>query len=215
LTIFTVDQETPTWTTSSIAAFFDRYEITFTDEVDTGDMALAPGDVLLFYNANGSVVGCVTSLDEDDDNLALFGSSDAMGVNQPTAEAGNISSLASADGTFPPTTAIKIKLINYYIDNSNEEHPKLMRAVNAETPQEIAKDIDNLQFSFDLFDYDTNVATSNQSSTDNPNQIRSVLIAITGRSSEHLQRTDDYYRFSLVSKISVRNSTFRNRYNGA
>lgn len=91
-----------------------------------------------------------------------------------------------------------------------------MRAVNSSdvaVAQVIADDIENLQFSFDLFDYNTAVQTTGQSATTSPNQIRSVLVALTGRSADVLKRTSNYYRFQLVSKINIRNSTFRNRYN--
>jgi hypothetical protein len=39
-----------------------------------------------------------------------------------------------------------------------------------------------------------------------------VNIALTGRSADVLNRTSEFYRFQLVSKINIRNSTFRNRY---
>jgi hypothetical protein len=73
-------------------------------------------------------------------------------------------------------------------------------------------DVENLQFSFDLFDFETNAGTANQSTTNLPNQIRSVSVSLSGRSSGLLTRAQKYYRFSLVSKVNIRNATFRNRY---
>jgi hypothetical protein len=214
LTIFTINQDSPNWYVSTVTPFTDRYEITFTDDVTQGAKILYPGDLLLFNNANGSVLGCVSDVSSLTAQLAFFRSTDTMGMNQPTAAAGNIGSLANMNGTYPPTTATRVNIINYYIKNDMPGHPKLMRAVNAEPPQEIARDIENLQFSFDLYDFLTEVGNANQPDPPNPNQIRAVLVSITGRSPEPLARTSAFYRFSLVSKISVRNSTFRNRYSG-
>jgi hypothetical protein len=90
-----------------------------------------------------------------------------------------------------------------------------MRAVNNSNfsaAQVIADDIENLQFLFDLFDYNSSVQTSDVSATNSPNQIRSVNVALSGRSAEVMNRTSEFYRFQLVSKINIRNATFRNRY---
>jgi len=219
LTIFSVNQDTPTWTVSSVALFANRYEMTFTQAVDTGTTKLVPGDVLLFNNSQGSVLACVTSISTSNTATAVFADTDVMAINQPMAEGGNLSSLTStilATTAYPPTTAIKINIINYFISSATGR-PRLMRAVNnsdVSAAQVIADDIENLQFSFDLFDYNSSVQTADVSFTASPNQIRSVLVAVTGRSADMLKRTKDFYRFQLVSKINIRNSTFRNRYVG-
>src|SRR5262249_25264559 len=144
---------------------------------------------------------------------ANFANADAMNMNQPNAASGNVKSIKNGgDGT---TTATRINIVTYYIDNSNAAHPKLMRATNAAAPQAIANDVENLQFAFDLFDFTNNTESSNQSNTASPNQIRSVSISISGRSPAVMPKTNTYYRLSLVSKVNVRNNTFRNRYTGS
>jgi len=217
LTIFSVDQTSPTWNIASIAVFSDRYEVTFTTDVSGGAMQLFAGDVLLFTNFNGSVLGCVTDVSTVTNTLAFFRETDLMGLNQPLAQFGNIDSLKNPGtnpAVFPPTTATRVNIVNYFISVDNAEHPRLIRAVNAQAPQIIAEDIENLQFSFDLFDFDTNAATSNQATTSLPNQIRAVRVSINGRSPERM-KNGRYYHFPLASKINVRNSTFRNRYTGS
>jgi Tfp pilus assembly protein PilW len=209
LTITAINQESPTWTIATINA--DGDEIDFIEDVREGDTQLFPGDLLVFTNLNGSVFGSVTEVAEDT-STAMFEDGDAMGMNQSDAEAGNIASLANDDGTYPPTIASRINMITYYISNASPEHPRLMRAVNAQAPQIIVEDVENLQFSFDLFDFETNESTAGQETTIMPNQIRSVHVSIGGRSPKVLERSNEYYRFSLVSKVNVRNATFRNRY---
>jgi len=218
LTMFTTNPDTPTWTVTSVATFSDRYEVKFSSAVNAGILKLSPGDLLLFNNNYGSVLGCVSSIAMSDNTVAIFSDADAMGVNQPAAENGNLGSLknpGTSPATYPPTTGLRVSLITYYIDYSNETRPRLMRAVNAAVPDQIAEDIENLQFSFDTWDESTSTQTANVKATANPNQIRSVSVSITGRSSKRKASTNNFYRFSLISKINVRNSTFRNRYAGS
>jgi hypothetical protein len=218
LTIFTTNQESPTWNITDVDIFSDRYEVTFQQAVDADTHELFPGDLLLFSNNYGSILVCVTELDEDDEMKAVFSASDAMGINQPSAANGNlggISNPGTSPATYPPTTAMRVNLITYFINNSNPAHPRLMRGLNAGAAQVIAEDIENFQISYDTWDEATATQNSNVKTTANPNQIRSVAVAVTGRSPEVMQRTSNFYRFSLVSKINVRNSTFRNRYAGS
>jgi Tfp pilus assembly protein PilW len=211
LTITTINQDSPTWNALNISA--DGTQMNFVQDVRSGASQLFVGDLLVVTNSLGSVFGCVTSVSATT-SQAFFAAADLMGINQPTAAAGNIRSLRSG-GVYPPTTVTRINIVNYYIDNANSAHPKLMRATNAQTPQVIVDDVENLQFAFDLFDFTSNVDTANQATTSSPNQIRSVNVAISGRSPQMMQRSNKYYRFSLVSKVNVRNATFRNRYTGS
>jgi hypothetical protein len=215
LTIFAIDQTSPTWTINTIGVFNDRYEVTFNSDITAGASQLFPGDVLLFNNVNGSVLGCVSDNSTVTNTLSYFRAGDAMGVNQPAAANGNIGSLSNAGtnpAVFPPTTVTRVNIINYYISTDNAAHPRLMRAVNAQAPQILGDNIENLQFSFDLFDFNTDVENSNQSTTNSPNQLRAVNVSINGRSQQILQQSNDYFRFALTSKVTVRNSTFHNRY---
>jgi Tfp pilus assembly protein PilW len=211
LTITAINQDSPTWNVLQFNA--EGTDIDFVQEVRNGAFQLVQGDLLVFTNSNGSVFGCVTSVNMTS-SRAFFAAMDGMGINQPTAASGNIQSIKSGDGTYPPTTATRINIVTYYINNDNAAHPKLMRAVNAQTPQAIVEDIENLQFSFDLFDFTTNDDTANQATTNSPNQIRSVTVSLNGRSPKVMNRANRFYRFSLVSKVNVRNATFRNRYTG-
>lgn len=215
LTVTMVDQTSPTWAITSIST--DGTVVSFSQNVrDAGATQLFAKDLLLFNNASGSAFGCVTTVVATTSGQAEFKASDALGINQPAAQFGTMTATLRNPGsnpvTYPPTTATRVMLITYFIDNSNTANPRLMRSVNASTPQVMVEGIENLQFSFDLFDYTLNSDTSNVATTTNPNQIRSVRIALNGHSPDKLKRTRDYFHFGLVSKINVRNATFRNRY---
>ncbi len=213
LTITAMNQDSPTWNVVDNSINAAGTQANFIQNIRTGAMQLLQNDLLVLTNANGSVFGCVTSVSMTTDR-AFFADMDSMNVNQPPAGAGNIASLANGDGSYPPTTATKINIITYYISAAVAAHPRLMRAVNADTPQVIVEDIENLQFSFDLFDVTNDSTTANQDSTASANQIRSVYVSISGRSPQVMTRSNKYYRFSLASKVNVRNATFRNRYTG-
>lgn len=209
ITIATIDQESPAWTVSSFSG--TGTDLGFVQEVRNGANQLFAGNLLVFTNTNGSVFGCVTGLSTTTSH-AYFADDDPMNINQPNAAAGNLKAIKN--GGANTTTATRMNVVSYYIDYSSPSHPKLMRAANAGTPQAIVQDIENLQFTFDLYDFTNNTESSNQNTTASPNQIRAVNISISGRSPTLLPNAGKYYRFSLVSKVNVRNNTFRNRYNG-
>jgi Tfp pilus assembly protein PilW len=213
LTIAMVDETSPIWNASNISA--DGTVIDFTQDVRSGSTKMSVNDLLLFNNANGSAFGCVTTVSTSASE-AQFQAADIMNVNQPTAQFGTIAATLQNAGsnpvTYPPTTATRVMLITYFLDNSVSTNPKLMRSVNGSAPQVMVEGIENLQFSFDLFDYTNNTDTSNVGTTANPNQIRSVRVAVNGHSPDQLKKTGDYYHFGLVSKVNIRNATFRNRY---
>lgn len=210
ITIATIDQDSPVWTVKT----FDGTgtDLEFVQEVRNGSFQLLTGDLLVFTNPNGSAFGCVTSVSTMDSH-AFFVDMDAMNMNQPTAAAGNLNSIKAGGNGI--TSATRMNIVTYYIDSTNAAHPKLMRAANATPPQVIVEDVENLQFTFDLYDFSNNTDSSNQTTTDSPNQIRAVNISISGRSATMMPKTRTYYRFSLISKVNVRNNTFRNRYTGS
>jgi hypothetical protein len=207
VTIATIDQDSPVWTVQTFDS--TSTDLTFVQDVRSGATQLLTGNLLVFSNVNGSVFGCVTDVSTTASH-AFFADMDSMNINQPTAAFGNLPSIkAGGDGT---TSATRMNIVTYYIDNSNAAHPRLMRAVNAAPAQIIAEDVENLQFTYDLYNFTSDSGSSNQSTTATPNQIRAVNIMLGGRSSAIMPRTQKYYRFSLISKVNVRNNTFRNRY---
>jgi len=163
-------------------------------------------------------MGCVTSISTTV-SLASFDGTDACGINQPGAAAGNFTqTLLNPDTTLPPTTAMRINVITYYLVAAGSHgHPSLMRATNAQAAQELIEGVENFQVTYDLYDFATLTSTANvvpATGFANSNQIRSVNVTLSGRSLHRLRQTGDFYRFGLSSKVSIRNTTFRNRYSG-
>jgi type II secretory pathway pseudopilin PulG len=215
LTIAMIDQTAPTWNIVSMST--DGTVVTFSQNVrDAGATQLVVKDLLLFNNAHGSSFGCVTTVAAGTSVQAQFAAGDALNINQPpaTVNSGNMASTLQSPG-IPPTTATRVLLITYFLDNTNPQDPKLMRSVNGKAPPQVmVENIDSLQFSYDLFDYIGN--GGDISNVKDPglktNQIRSVRVFLYGHSSDKLKRTGDYAHFALVSKVNIQNASFRNRY---
>lgn len=214
IALLTVDQLSDPLPIAAIVPSTAR--IDFAVDIHSPPTELFEGDLLLFSNVNANVFGMITNIHSSLDR-ANFADSDALDLNQPSAANGNMSSLQNPGTpvTFPPTTAVKIKLITYYIDATDPDHPRLMRKVNAQPPQVVADDIYNLQFTYDLYDFVTTTSTTDQDTTAQPNQIRAVSVRVSGRSTNVDPRNNAHYHLELFSKVNVRNTTFRNRYSGS
>jgi Tfp pilus assembly protein PilW len=182
-------------------------------QITSGAAPMEIGDLLLVSNANAAnpALGLVTFVAGD---IVTLSAGDSMNVNQPGAEFGNIATLANPGGPpylFPPTTAVRIRAISYYIDATDPNNPRLMRAVNGRNPQVVADAIENLQVSYDIYDL-SGAVTANLADPASPNQIRKVNIFLTARSRDRGRGNRDFYRISAGTQLSVRNLAFRDRY---
>jgi type II secretory pathway pseudopilin PulG len=184
-----------------------------------------PGDLLMIYNANNSngVLQTVTSVSGQTLN---FASGDAFNLNGRTSSetAGTIKQLQNLtagvpNGTYPPTNCTRIWMITYYLDNTTDtKHPRLMRAVNFNTPQPVAETFENLQFAYNFDDGSTNpvnqfvVPAVPAPSGDNENQIRSVNIYLGARSTTTAAITGQYVRTNLKTQVALRSMAYFNTY---
>ena len=77
------------------------------------------GDLIILSNVHGSAIGMVTNVLTNSNSL-LFASSDPLNINQPSAANGNIAGLQDPGpgNKFPATTAARILLITYYLQQS-------------------------------------------------------------------------------------------------
>lgn len=172
---------------------------------------LMAGDLIMFSNARGHAMQLITEVSGG--QTVTFGASDSMHLNQRGAGAGTIMQLRDGPSSFPPTTATRIWLITYYIDDSVSGSPRLMRIVNNGTPRPIGMGIEGLQLTYDLVD-----GVTNPSGVDEPvppnsaAQIRKVNIGLTVRSYKTHRVTGAYQREMLTSQVSLRNLSFFDRY---
>ncbi len=184
-----------------------------------------PGDLLMIYNANNSngVLQTVTSVAGQ---VLNFAAGDAFNLNGRTASEtnGTIKQLQNLtagvpNGTYPPTNCTRIWMITYYLDTTTDpKHPRLMRAVNFNTPQPVAETFENLQFAYNFDDGVTNpvnqfvVPAVPAPTGDNENQIRSVNIYLGARSTTTAAITGQYVRTNLKTQVALRSMAYFNTY---
>ncbi len=188
------------------------------------------GDILLFSNANGTAVALVTAVVPATNTVDMASTGDPLLLNQMSAPIGSLASIQNfvggvPQGTFPQTTAYRIIVVTYYLDNNtNPGYPRLMRQVNALPPTPVAQNIENLQFSYDVFDTTSGTVCPNIANPFNPstacstgayyspNQIGKVNIFVQARASSQRLVNRGYSRVSMISSVTPRNLDFVDRY---
>ena len=133
------------------------------------------------------------------------------------AKAGSITQILSAP--ILQTTAQRILLVTYYVDNvSTPGSPRLARRINAAAGQALAGVVEDLDLSFDLVDGAINpVAQKNVPVTIGgvlytPNQIRKANVHVGVRSEERSVKQGDYTRNHLTTVVSLRSLAYVDRY---
>lgn len=217
-----------TYTTQNIAD--DGSSLTMpagtTPKIDDPAYGLVIGDLLLLQAGSGSALGVVTNFDGTNNTIS-FSSRDPLNINQPSAPVGNIASLMinpkpATPPNFPPTTVSRIMMVTYFIQQVNTSTAtdyRLMRQVDARTPTPVAEHIEDLQFTYDVFDDSSNTLTVNlpdaatgSPPTPKPNQIRKINMTITARSSRP-NAQGNYDRLTITTSIGPRNLSFHEKYN--
>ena len=188
----------------------------------SGDQVNA-GDLIMFSNAKGNALAVATSVSWPTVN---FAKNDAFGLNQTGAPKGTLLQLQNTDaagnpnGTYPPTTATRVWMITYFLDNlTDPAHARLMRVVNfnrdtttGKYGQPVAETLENLQFTYNFNDG----KTANQPNIPmgfSETQIRSVNIFLAARSTNKFTQTGKYIRSNFQTQVSLRSMAYINQYN--
>jgi hypothetical protein len=183
-------------------------------DLTAGNIKINPGDLIMFSNAQGNVIQTVTDVAGQ---KLTFGTNDAFKLNLRTDPSGTIQQLQSpaGSGTYPPTTATRIWMITYYLDNVTDlQHVRLIRQVNLNPPQPVGEVIENLRVTYNFVDGVTN--PSNQSTVPaglSENQIRAVNLLLAARSTATSMKTRKYLRTNLGMQVSLRSMAYVSRYN--
>lgn len=177
-----------------------------------------PGDLIMFSNAKGNAIEEVTSVNSQ---TLHFDAGDGLGLNSRNDPQGTMRQLENVDingnpnGTFPPTTATRIWMVSYYLDNiTDPQHVRLIRRVNWNPGQPVGETIENLQYKYNYVDGATN--PSGQPSVpanESESMIRSVNIFLGARSTNAWGQNHTYLRNNFTTQISLRSMAYVNRYN--
>jgi hypothetical protein len=197
-----------------------------TPPLDDPAVGLSVGDVLLLQNANGAAVGVVTNFVAAT-RVISFANLDPLNMNQSGAGGGNIKSLEfspvpGAAPYYPAISVSRIMMITYFIQTiatPSGPDTQLMRQIGAKTPTPVADHIEDLQFTYDVFDTNTSTLTAalpdaavGAPPVPVPNQIRKINITLAVRSPRP-NAQGVYDHLSLTTSIGPRNLSFRDRYN--
>ena len=178
-----------------------------------GNTAIAPGDLIMFQNANGTTLETVTGVAGQTLTFAGGGAGDAFALNASVQPSGTIVNLqtpgvVSPGGPFPPTTASRVWMITYYLNTANPQRPMLMRQVNFRAATPVAEVIEDLAISYDI-----NAGPPNTNVVEpawSPNAIRKVNLALAARADNAYSPNKAYFRNNLQTQVSVRSLAFFN-----
>jgi prepilin-type N-terminal cleavage/methylation domain-containing protein len=195
-------------------AVFDPNCINFT----TADIYINPGDLIMFSNTLGEAVLAVTSVSGQ---TVTFAPGDNFNLNGRTASGGTINQLEAsgcggANSCFTNTTATRVWMVSYYLDNvTSPPYVRLIRQVGFNTPTPVGETMENMQFTYNFVDGNTNPA--NQPSIpagDSESQIMAVNIYLAARSSYRIRQGSNtlYSRDNLVTQISLRSMAYHNAF---
>lgn len=178
----------------------------------TGVGGIQAGDLILFSNALGNALQMVTTTPTS--QVVAFATADPMRLNQRGVPEGTILNLQSTPGVFPPTTALRVVMVSYYIDTVTDPAlPRLVRRLNLGNRLAIALGIENTQITYDLVDGVTNPTSVDTPPVGNsPNQIRKVNLVLSGRSQEVNPQTNQFYRNQTATEVGLRSLSFVDRY---
>lgn len=176
-----------------------------------GPDGIRDGDIILFMNGMGNTIQMVTGVNNQ---VITFADNDPMRLNQRAAERGSIMDLQTAPGVFPPTTAVRLLMISYYIDNITDPGlPRLVRRVNMGPELAIAMGLENIQITFDLVDGVLNPSNIETPVDPNsPHQIRKINLFLSARSLDRNPNSRDFMRNSMATQVGLRSLSYTDRY---
>jgi hypothetical protein len=178
----------------------------------------------MFSNTIGNAIQEVTGVSGQ---KLTFAAGDPFNLNGRTDPQGTILQIQNTtcnsasppvctpNGTYPPTTATRIWMISYYLDNVTDPNDvRLIRRVNFNPGQPVGETLEDLKFTYNFIDGVTN--PSNQPTVPanySENQIRSVDVFLGARSNYSEMLQNRFIRSNLETQVSLRSMAYRNRYN--
>jgi len=197
-------------------------------DLSTAIVPIKPGDLIMFSNANGNAIQTVTNVSGQTLTFASgLAAGDAYNLNGTGKPAGTLIQLQNSTtnssgnkvylNTYPPTTASRIWMISYYLDDVTDPgHVRLIRRTNFNPGVAVGETIEDLQFTYNYVNGSTvlaNQATVPASYSEN--QIRSVNVYLGARSDNPLatgRSKPAYIRNSLQTQVCLRSMSYVNQF---
>jgi prepilin-type N-terminal cleavage/methylation domain-containing protein len=205
--------------------------------IGAGNTALHAGDLILLQNNNtigndNNVTSSNTAVSDSTGQMALmtisnvnvgansitFSAGDAFNLNASGQATGTISQIMSPPGslTFPTTTATRIWMVTYFLDNTNPLRPQLMREVNLNPAQAVGEVIENLQIFYDVLNAGS-TPPSVTPAVEAPTYaqlayVRDAYVLLYARSENPYSQSRTYFRNNLETVVSMRGLDFFNEF---
>jgi len=205
--------------------------------INNGNTGLAVGDLIMLQNNNTTGSTSMTASDASVDNttagnVALlwvssvnqagnsitFSSGDPYNLNNSGAAYGTISTIQSPNnsGIYPVTTATRVWMVTYYVDNSNPQRPQLIRQLNLNTPKAVGDEVEHLQVFYDILNAGSSPPTVT-AEVENPTvaqlpYIRDAYLLLYARSDDKYSLSNAYVRNNLETVVSIRGLDFYNQF---
>ncbi|HEY4879898.1 MAG TPA: prepilin-type N-terminal cleavage/methylation domain-containing protein [Candidatus Acidoferrales bacterium] len=183
--------------------------------INTGNTGLKVGDLIMFQNAGGVTLQCITGVAGE---VVSFAGGDPFKLNQTGLANSTLPQTAVPpnSGAYPPTTATRIWMVTYYIDSkANPQRPMLMRQVNFNPAVAVAEVIENLNVTYDIVDAIATAPAANAPqiiAPDTPAQIRKVNLLLAARSESISLQSHQYFRNNLQTEVSIQSLSFFSLY---
>ncbi|HUL33133.1 MAG TPA: prepilin-type N-terminal cleavage/methylation domain-containing protein [Candidatus Eisenbacteria bacterium] len=188
--------------------------------IGNAGIAIQPGDLILLNNSLGSALVYVTNVAGQ---TLSFASGDPYSLNGRSDTSGTVKQLMTSstcngsNACFPTTTAMRVWMISYYLDNiSSPPYIRLVRQVNFNTPTPVGETLENLQFTYNFIDGVTNPASQATVPTGNSeSQIRTVNVWLGARTAYLVHEGSNkslFARNNIMTQISLRSMAYVNKY---
>jgi Tfp pilus assembly protein PilW len=183
-------------------------------DADNGIVAISEGD-LLYFSGGGSATTLQT-VTRIEGTTIYFEEDDPFNLNQRDAAAGTIMHVLDA-AAGSDITVERVYMYTYWVEE-DDGVPRMMRAVNFNTPAALAGAVEDLTITYDLVDGDVNptgvvnLPYTEGTKTYTATQIRKVIVEIGVRSENISARSGDYVRNRVSTTVSIRNLAFVDRY---
>jgi prepilin-type N-terminal cleavage/methylation domain-containing protein len=184
--------------------------------INTGNTALNVGDLILLQASSGAMaLVSVSTVTLATNKITIAASPDPFLLNNSGKTSGTIVQIQSPPGTYTTTTATRVSMVTYYVDNSTVAAPKLMRQLNMNPAQEIGSVIDNMQFVYDVVVAGSSPPTVTSYTSPTAAQlpyVRDAYVWLFGRSQNTYSVTKQYFRNNLQTAVSIRSLNFYNEF---
>lgn len=220
----------------SLSAVAGTYvDIAAGHNIATGPDRVTPGQLMMVSKGSMTTLVQVTAVNTSSRRVT-FANGDSLSLNQSGAASGGLAALnaAAPANSAALTNVTRVRMITYYIDATTDpRHPRLVRRINNGHPTTfnntlgtaVAFDIENLQFSYDISDGETNPGNVKMVAADllptgpcnplacAPTQIRKINIALSGRGRVAGENPKALaLRNTLQSQVALRGMAFVDRY---